>query len=114
MNLKDAKDQVEREHPELTAAEKIKAIKALRDQSNAAKKDGTAHAEETGQWPSVAGSWRFVAVVIIGMRALAWAVWGVPFDAPHWYDVLFVVQLIFGVVLISGAYKRRRDASPPR
>ncbi|MGW5274065.1 hypothetical protein ACWEQP_16035 [Streptomyces sp. NPDC004044] len=114
MDLKDAKDQVEREHPELTGAEKSKAIKALRDQSNAAKKDGTTQADESGQWPSVARSWGFVATVIIGMRALAWAVWGVPFDSPHWYDVLFVAQMIFGAVLISGAYKRRRDASPPR
>ncbi|AKJ15904.1 hypothetical protein ABB07_39555 (plasmid) [Streptomyces incarnatus] len=109
MNLKDAKDQIEREHAELTGTEKIKAIKTLRSQSEAAKKDGTAD-----QWSSVARSWGFVAAVFIGMRALAWAVWDVPFDAPHWYDALFVVQLIFGVALVTRAYKRHRDVSPPR
>lgn len=31
MRLKDARDQVEREHPELTGTAKIEAIKALRD-----------------------------------------------------------------------------------
>ncbi|MFF8536483.1 hypothetical protein ACN6K9_008366 [Streptomyces sp. SAS_267] len=40
--------------------------------------------------------------------------WGIPFDASHWSDVLFGVQLVFGVALVSRAYKRRRDASPPR
>ncbi|WP_037626502.1 hypothetical protein [Streptomyces aureus] len=114
MNLIDAKDQIEREHPELTGTERIKAIKALRSQSEAAKKYGTAQAGETGQWPSFAESWGIVAIVIIGMRALAWAVWGVAFDAPHWSGVFFVVQLVFGVALVSRAYKRRRDASPPR
>ncbi|MER5402122.1 hypothetical protein [Streptomyces sp. NPDC002599] len=114
MHLKDAKDQIEREHPELTGTEKIKAIKALRSQSEAARKDSTAQTGKAARWPSVAESWGIVATVIIGMRALAWAVWGVPFNAPHWSDVLFVVQLTLGVALISRAYKRRRDASPPR
>ncbi|MFF8531899.1 hypothetical protein ACN6K9_004238 [Streptomyces sp. SAS_267] len=99
---------------ELTGSEKIKAIKALRSQSEAAKKDGTAQAGKTGPWPSVAESFGIVATVLIGMRALAWAVWDVPFNAPHWSDVLFVVQLAFGVALVSRAYKRRRDASPLR
>ncbi|MEK0097231.1 hypothetical protein WDA79_01700 [Streptomyces sp. A475] len=111
MNLTDAKDQIERERPELTGTEKIKAIKALRSQSEAARKHGTAQAAGTGRRPSIAESWGFVATVVIGMRALAWAVWGVPFDAPLWYDVLYVVQLIFGVALVSRAYKRRRDTA---
>ncbi|WP_037628717.1 hypothetical protein [Streptomyces aureus] len=114
MHLKDAKDQIEREHPDLTGTEKIKAIKTLRSQSEAAKKDGTAQAGKSGRWPSVAESWGIVATVIIGMRALAWAVWGVPLNAPHWSDVLFVVQLILGVALVSRTYIRRRDASTPR
>ncbi|MFE4698715.1 hypothetical protein ACFRIC_16775 [Streptomyces sp. NPDC056738] len=105
MDLKDAKDHIEREYPELTGTEKIKAIKALRSQ--------TVRAGGTGQWPSVAESWGLVATAFICMRALAWAEWGVPFDARHWYDVLYVVQLVFGVVLLTRAYKRRRDASPP-
>ncbi|MFD6549051.1 hypothetical protein [Streptomyces sp. NPDC058398] len=114
MHLKDAKDQIEREHPELTGTEKIKALKALRSQNEAANKDGTAQAGKTHRWPSVAESFGIVATVIIGIRALAWAVWDVPFNAPHWSDALFVVQLAFGVALVCRAYKRRRDASPPR
>ncbi|MFI0897067.1 hypothetical protein [Streptomyces sp. NPDC020983] len=35
MNLKDARDQVEREHPELKGTARMLAIKALRDQSDA-------------------------------------------------------------------------------
>ncbi|CAG6392773.1 hypothetical protein NMG29_06640 [Streptomyces cocklensis] len=36
MNLRDAKDQVEREHPELKGTERMLAIKALRDQPDPA------------------------------------------------------------------------------
>ncbi|WP_326783075.1 hypothetical protein [Streptomyces sp. NBC_00151] len=114
MHLKDAKDQIEREHPELTGTERIKAIKALRSQSEAANKDGTAQAGKARRWPSVAESLGIVSTVIIGMRALAWAVWDVPFNAPHWSDALFAAQLAFGVALVSRAYKRRRDAAPPK
>ncbi|OIJ66078.1 hypothetical protein [Streptomyces mangrovisoli] len=103
MDLKDAKDRIECEHPELTGTQKTKAIKALR--SEAAKRHGT--------WPSAAESWGFVAAAFIGMRALARSVWGVPFDAPHWYDALFAVQLIFGLALVARAYRRRRNPSSP-
>ncbi|WP_037623102.1 hypothetical protein [Streptomyces aureus] len=108
MNLKDAQEQIECQHPELTGAEKTKAIKRLRSQSEAAKKTQTG---ETGRWPSVAESWGSAAAVIFGIRALAWAVWSVPFDAPGWYDALFGVQLILGVALVTCAHRRRQGTS---
>jgi hypothetical protein len=39
MKLSEAKEQVEREHPELRGADKARAIKALRDQAKAERED---------------------------------------------------------------------------
>ncbi|MFJ2729631.1 hypothetical protein [Streptomyces collinus] len=117
ITLKDAKEQIEREYPELTGDAKVQAVRELRSQISqgiVAKKDGTVQVEGTGQWPSVAGSWKFVATVIIGMSALAWAVWGALFDAPRWYILLFATQLVFGVVTLRVAYKLRLNRRASR
>ncbi|WDO09961.1 hypothetical protein ME763_32240 [Streptomyces murinus] len=42
MRLKDARDQVEREHPELTGTARIEAIKALRDAAAGQEKEAVA------------------------------------------------------------------------
>jgi hypothetical protein len=104
MNLRDAKAQVEREHPELTGTAKIEAIKALRDQDKTAqpaKDNGDSKPATVGE------AWAALAAVAIGMRLIAWGVWGSLDAGPHWYDALYVVLLLTAVAGLVGAYRRR-------
>lgn len=104
MNLRDAKAQVEREHPELTGTAKIEAIKALRVQdktTKATKGDGDSKPASVGE------AWGALAAVTIGMRLIAWGVWGSPAAGPHWYDALYVGLLLMAVAGVVAAHRRR-------
>jgi hypothetical protein len=105
VNLRDAKEQIEREHPELTGTAKLQAIKALREQ--AAANETQPEQDETPKPATVGESWVALAIVFIGMRGIAWAVWGSPTAGPVWYDVLYVVLLVTGIAAVAGAYRRR-------
>lgn len=106
MNLRDAKARIEREQPELTGTAKIEAIKALRDQDKAAK-NARAGKGDVPTPATVGEAWAGLAVVFIGMRGIAWAVWGSPTAGPVWYDVLYIVLLITAITALAGAYRRR-------
>lgn len=112
MNLRDAKAQGEREHPELTGTAKIEAIKALRDQDKPAKAtnddQAAPAAKDNAPEPiSVGEAWAGLTLVFIGMRLIAWPIWGSPTAGPGWYDVLYVVLLITAITAVASAYRRR-------
>lgn len=104
MNLRDAKAQVERDHPELTGTAKIEAIKALRDQDKSArpaKNNGDPKAASVGE------AWAALATVTIGMRLIAWGIWGALDAGPHWYDALYAVLLLTAIAGVVSAHRRR-------
>jgi hypothetical protein len=104
VNLRDAKEQVEREQPHLTGTAKIEAIKALREQAKAAEP----REEKPAPKPAGIGeAWAFLALVVIGMRVVSYFVWGGVMAQPHWYDVLYVVMLIAAISGLVSAYRKR-------
>lgn len=103
MNLRDAKAQVEREHPELTGTAKIEAIKALREQGKTAQ---PAKDDADPKAASVGEAWAALAAVTIGMRLIAWGVWGSLDAGPTWYDVLYVVLLLTAIAGVVNAHRR--------
>jgi hypothetical protein len=105
VNLRDAKAQIERDHPELTGTAKIQAIKALREQDAASTAKPAADDAPTPA--TVVDAWVLLALVFIGMRLIAWPIWGSPTAGPTWYDVLYVVLLITAITAVVGAYRRR-------
>jgi hypothetical protein len=106
VNLREAKAQIERDHPELTGTAKLQAIKELREQ--AAVNEAAAPTQNPGPKPaSVGETWALFALVFVGMRLIAWPAWGSPVAGPLWYDVLYVVLLIASLTAIAGAYRRR-------
>lgn len=120
MNLRDAKDQIEREHPELTGTAKIVAIKELRERSAAAAKAvpdtggqaGTTVPEDASaaDQPTQAGvgeAWLALLLVAGGMRLLAWGIWGSFAAEPSWYDVLYAVLFVTAAGGLVSAYRRR-------
>lgn len=109
MNLRDAKDQIERDHPELGGTAKIEAIKELRAQAAAAEAARKSdEKEETPPTPAtVTEGWIALVAVVIGMRLLAWGIWGSINAGPTWYDVLYVVLFAGSVAGLIGAYRRR-------
>jgi hypothetical protein len=116
MGLKEIKDRVEREHPDWDGSQKLAEMKRLRAEERAAKKgapvepatEGAPAADGDKPTPATVGeAWAFLAVIVIGMRLIGWAVWRDVFDEPHWYDVLHAVLIVVGICAVVGAYKRR-------
>lgn len=106
MNLRDAKAQIEREHPELTGTAKLQAIKELREQ--AAAREADEPTKDNQPKPATVGeAWALFALVFVGMRLIAWAAWGSPVAGPVWYSAAYVVLLVTAIAAVTGAYKRR-------
>jgi hypothetical protein len=120
MSLKEIKDKVEREHPDWDGGQKLAEIRRLRAEEKAAKKGAavesaaegapTAATDSDSNKPTpatVGDAWAFLAMIVVGMRLIGWAVWGDPFDEPHWYDALHAALIVVGICAVGGAYRRR-------
>ncbi|UNZ20625.1 hypothetical protein [Streptomyces sp. 891-h] len=110
MNLRDAKAQIERNHPELTGTAKIEAIKALREAVAAEQQDGHSapeKAEPDTEQLTVPQAWSFFVVVFAGVRVIGWAIWGDPWGMPVWFDVVYLVLLGAAVAGLVSAYRQR-------
>lgn len=109
MSLREIKDRVEREHPDWTPRQRLEEIDRLRKAERATKTKPAPQADgDTKPAPaSVTEAWAFLAGIAIGMRLIGWAVWGDPFDEPHWYDALHAALIIVGISAVVGAYRRR-------
>ncbi|MFJ5644040.1 hypothetical protein [Streptomyces sp. NPDC093223] len=120
MNLRDAKEQVERDQPHLTGTAKVQAIKALRDQARASgtwkaksdrKPEPAPKPEPVEKVTSVGAAWLGLLVVIVVTQVVGYLAWGSPLDEPHWYDVLHLFLLIAAVVGVVDAHRKRNRRS---
>lgn len=113
MGLKEIKDQVERDHPDWDGGQKLAEIRRLRKAEKTqrdADKPSEKTTEDTDKKPapaSIGEAWAFLAAIAVGMRLIGWAIWGDPFDEPHWYDALHAGLVIVGISAVVGAYRRR-------
>ncbi len=111
MNLKEALEQVRHDQPHLAGKELRRAVRALRDQANAADtqdqqaQPSPADAAERPRPVRVGEAWAGLAVVAVGTQLLSYLVWGS--DEPRWYDVLRAFLLVAAVVGIVTTYRNR-------
>lgn len=101
MNLRDAKEQIDREHPEMSANQRIAAIKALRASDRAA--GDSARATEV-RAPSKPSAWPLWAVQLLWIAIIQ-------LTLNHWHghQVLIVVgwAVTLVVVVATGGWHRR-------
>src|SRR5438309_482026 len=105
VNLREALEQVKRDQPHLTGNELRRAVRALRDQANAAEtQDGQGPPPTPGaaksprKAASVGEAWVGLAVVVVGTQVVGYLAWGSPLNEPHWFDALHLFLLIAAVV----------------
>jgi hypothetical protein len=92
MKRRDAKAQIDRDHPEMTTAQKIAAVKRL-------LADGPPH--KPSRWP--------LAVVLVMAGALAWA------TVTWWHrDALLLVGAWVVMTAVLGASSSRYDRAMKR
>ena len=117
MNLRDAKAQVERDHPHLTGTAKVQAIKELRDreQAAAAEAESRKQADTEGgagpRSPGVGKAWAWLLVFTGGMTLIGFLAWGTLSGAPSWFHALFGFQALWAVAGLVNAYKRRSESA---
>lgn len=74
--------------------------------------EGVRQAKADDSPASVKECWWLVVFTVIGMQLISLAVWGGSVTAqPHWYAFMHVGSMIYAVILLVHAYKRRNHQS---
>lgn len=107
MKFRDAREQIEREQPDLKGTPKLEAIKELRDIAKGKPIGKIATQVST----NIRHAWLVFAVVLVGGRLLGFAIWR-HWWVPGWYGWTHVALCAIALIEVVMTYRARKRQRP--